>query len=148
MIEVVVSNLLYDEGSRDKLTELIWNQWTPEQRQALADEAHRAAMAKVGTIVESRLYKLGTRDPRPNLFANHVYKVVRDTFEVENVKDTVKSVVKEHLDEALATLKDKVTEMTTDLVKQVVTEALNKIDGYVLRDAVRTVTSRIDGKTP
>lgn len=146
MIEAIVGNLLHNEESRDKLVELVWGQWTPEQRQALADETHRAAMGKVGTIVESRLYKLGTRDHRANLFANHINKVVQKTFDEENIKDTVTSVVKEHLDEALAGLKDKVTEMTAELVKQVVTETLNHIDSYVLQDAIRTVKARVTEK--
>jgi len=143
MIEVMVNNLLCNEESRDKLIELVWNQWTPEQRQALANEAHCAAMTKVGTIVESRLYKLGTRDQRPNLFANHVHKVVMKTFEAEKVEETVTAVVKGHLDEAIAGLKDKMVNMTTELVKRVVIDTIGRIDGYVLRDSLRTITAEV-----
>ena len=146
MIEVIVGTVLYNDSSKDRLMDLIWDQWTPEQHQALADEAHRAAMEKMGTIVEARLFKLGTHEHRPNLFANHVYRVVMDTFKTDNVEATVKSVVKEHLDEAIAGLKDKVTEMTTELVKRVVIEAMGKIEGYVLRDTLRTITSEAKGR--
>lgn len=136
LIGTIVSNLLYTEAAQDKLTELIWAEFTEDQRKALADAAHQAAMSKMESIVSSRLFALGSGGHRPNLFASHVSKVVQRVFDSEKVADTIKAVVQEHLDEALAGVKDQVKGLVEKLLREVLTTLFQNINVYALRDSV------------
>jgi hypothetical protein len=141
LVGTIVNNLLFTEAAQDKLIELIWAEFTVDQKKALADEAHRAALGRMEKIVESRLFAIGS-ERRVNLFAKLISKVVCDVFETENVQATVKAVVKEHLDDALANIKIKVTDLVGVAFRAAIIEAFSHIDTYALRDAVSEAVAK------
>lgn len=140
MAGVLANTLLYSEENRDKLMELVWSQWTPEQRQVIADEAFRVAQERMKPIIERKLNAVGTQtNGRTNMFARHVETTVRKVFETDEVKGTVERVTKEHLEETLTSLPTIVKTMAAEFVTKLVRELFNNLDSHTLRSAVNSV---------
>mgnify|MGYP000379035304 CR=1 FL=1 len=86
-----VFTLLYTEKAQDELVRLIWERMSEEQKQELTDVAFASARDRMGKIIESRLYAIGTGDRyhgRVNFFARHVEAAIKRAFETEKVADT------------------------------------------------------------
>ena len=139
---VLINTLLYSEENRDKLMELVWSQWTPEQRQAIADEAFRVAVERMAKIIEAKIWSVGSHGQRTNMFARHVETTVRKVFETDEVKGTVERVTKEHLEETITSLPTIVKTMSAEFVTKLVRELFNNLDSHTLRSAVNAVLSK------
>jgi hypothetical protein len=137
MVGVIVNQLLGTDGAQDKLVELVWGQFTDEQKKAIADRAYETAMTKVGTIVEQRLWGLGSGVKRTNLFANHVARVVKEVFETQKVSEGITVVVTEHLNEAIANLKTTVKSMSTAMIEGAIEQAVSRLDIYAIRESLQ-----------
>jgi predicted sugar kinase len=142
VLGVIVSNLLYGEENRDKLMERIWDQWTPEQRQALADAAHRAAMDRMAKIIESKLWSVGQGGQRTNMFARYVEATVRKVFETDDVKGAVEREAKAHIDNAMSSLPETIKALTAEFVTKLIRELFSRLDSHTIRTAVDAVLSQ------
>ena len=136
LLDRIVSNLLYSETSQDKLVELIWHQWTDEQKKALADAAHKAAMERVTKIVESRLYAVGSGMDRTNLFAKFVQHSVNTVFVTENVNQAIQEQVRTEYKEFLAGLRGTVQHALKDILLEAVNRGITSLDSYSIRQAL------------
>jgi hypothetical protein len=149
LLDRIVSNLLYSEASQDKLVELIWHQWTDEQKKALADAAHKAAMERVTKIVESRLYAVGSGRDRANLnlFAKFVQHSVNTVFVTENINQAIQDQVRAEYEEFLAGLRGTVKHALKDILLEAVNRGITSLDSYSIRQALTKAMNGQDGES-
>lgn len=137
LVEKLVSGMLYSEASQDKLVELVWDQWTDEQKKILADAAHQAAMDRVAKIVESRLYAVGSGRDHVNLFAKYVNHVVNGVFISENIRDAIAEQVRIEYKEFLAGLRGTVKHALKDILFDAVRDGIMSLNGHSIQQALK-----------
>lgn len=146
MVGVIANTLLYSEAAQDELIRLLWERMTDEQKQALTDEAHRAALERMAKIVESRIYAIGTGDRyhgRVNFFPRHVEAAVKRAFEAENISAEITRIVQEQLDTTKSGLRDAVVASVNVMTRSLVKGILSGVDVYSIRDALQNTLKTI-----
>jgi len=140
MAGVVVNTLLYSEKAQDELIRLLWERLSDEQKQALTDAAFESAKERMGKIIESRIYAIGTGDRshgRVNFFSRHVEAAIKRAFETEKVADTINAIVAEQLTATKQGLRETVTTMVNTLTGSLVKNIIERVDVYALQSALR-----------
>lgn len=133
VIDTIVSSMLDTDAKADKLIELIWNSWTEDQRKELADAAHRAALAKIETVAESRL-----KSYRGNLFSELVEVEVTKAFRASSAIVTINDLTKIELERMQSELFGEVRKMAKSAARKIMEQALYRVDVNEVRDALRT----------
>lgn len=146
MAGVLANTLLYTEGAQDGLIKLLWERMSDEQKQALTDEAHKAAMERMAKVIESRLYGVGQGGVhgRVNLFARHVEAAVKRTFEAENISGAINDIVREQLDRTRETLQEVVSVMVKTMTGAVMKNIIERADVYAIREGLQVALKGVE----
>lgn len=140
MAGVLANTLLYSERAQDELIKLLWERMSDEQKQVLTDAAFESARDRMGKVIESRIYAIGTGDRshgRVNFFARHVEAATKRAFEAEKVAEVINEIVLEQLTATKLGLRETVTTIVNTMTGSLVKSIVERVDVYSLQTALR-----------
>lgn len=140
MAGVLANTLLYSDRAQDELIKLLWERMSDEQKQALTDAAFESARDRMGKVIESRIYAIGTGDRshgRVNFFARHVEAAIKRAFEAEKVAEVINEIVLEQLTATKLGLRETVTTIVNTMTGSLVKSIVERVDVYSLQCALR-----------